>query len=96
MVMPLDVKGKSRSGAVASIIGSVIVLQPNPKRVGASIVNIGATIKFVHKSDIALINTGIPLVQFGSYEITHTNPWYGSIAIACANAGEVVCFTEDE
>ena len=81
---------------MASIVGSVQVLPANANRVGATVSNLGATIKFLIKGDLAAVNVGIPLVQNGSYEINLTNPYQGPISVYCAAAAEPISWTEDE
>ena len=97
--MPTDLswKGKSRSGNVPSVIGSVVVLEANAFRVGATIINDGATVKYLSKGDAAVVNAGIRLnASGGSYEINTLNPWFGAISVACAIAAENINWTEDE
>jgi len=97
--MPADLswKGKSRSGNVPSVIGSVIVLEANAYRKGATIVNDGGTVKYLTRGDAAVVNTGIRLnANGGSYEINILNPWFGAISVACAAAAENINWTEDE
>ena len=95
--MTLDWKGKSRSGNMPSVVGSVIVLHANARRTGATIINDGATVKYLSKGDVAAVNTGIRLnPNGGAYEINLTNPWHGTIAVYCANAAEDIAWTEDE
>jgi len=97
MAQPLDWRGKSRNGNVASIIGSVLVLQQNARRVGATIVNNGITIKFLSKGEVAYINQGIPLYpNGGAYEIGLNNPYPGAISVYCGVAAENIAWTEDE
>ena len=95
-VKRLDWRGKSVSGGVTSVVGTVVVLTENPNRVGATIVNDGTTVKYLSKGLTAAVNTGIPLVQYGSYEINLTDPWQGAVSVACSAAGEKIAFTEDE
>ncbi len=93
----LSWRGKSIAGGIPSIIGSVVVREGNARRIGATVVNNGATIKFLVKGDLAAANVGIPLnPNGGAYEINLTNPWLGPISVYCAAAGENICFTEDE
>jgi len=96
MALPLDWKGKAINAGPISIVGSVLVLQPNSERKGAIISNGGPTIKWVCLSDNAAVNTGIPIIQNGSYEINLTNPWYGAVSVACAVAAEVIGVMENE
>jgi len=93
----LDWKGKSRSGGAATVIGSVVVLPPNSKRIGATIQNDGANPMYVSKGDVAVVNTGVALLVAGAaYEINFVNPWYGAISVACVAAAQNICWTEDE
>ena len=97
MQEPLDWLGKSRAGAVASVIGSVLILQPNARRIGATIVNDSANIIYLSKGDPAAVNTGIRLnANGGSYTINKNNLWYGPVSAACAVAAGIICWTEDE
>ena len=94
---PFDWLGKDTNGNVASVVGSVLVLQGNARRRNATVVNDGVTIKYLCKADLALVNTGIPLYpNGGSYEINYTNPYYGPLSIFCTVAAENVAFTESE
>lgn len=93
----LDWRGKSINGATPTVIGSVVVRPANSKRIGATFVNISVSQLFIIKGDIGVVNTGIPLnAGGGAYEINLTNPYYGPISVACAAAGEILAWTEDE
>lgn len=97
MPKPLNWLGKSRAGVVATVIGSIVVLQANAERVGATITNDSINPMYLAKGDAAAVNAGIRLnANGGSYEINLTNPWYGPISIASAAAGDNICWTEDE
>ena len=98
MPNPLNWLGKSRAGAMPTIIGSVVVLEANPRRIGATIQNDSAVdVIYLAKGDVAAVNTGIRLnAAGGSYELNHNNLWLGTISIACAAAAANITWTEDE
>jgi len=78
-------------------VGSILVLDANPRRIGASVVNDGTTIKYLCKADIAVANTGIPLYpNGGAYEISFINPYFGPLSVHCTVAAENIAWTEDE
>lgn len=94
----LDWRGKSINSVTPTVAAtSVLVLQANPRRVGASFVNIDpGNWQFVCKGEIAIINTGIPLApNGGAYEINLTNPYKGAISVISAGVGNI-SWTEDE
>lgn len=94
---PLDWKGKSRSSFTPTVIGSVLVLLANPRRIGATFVNNSGNIMFLCKGELAVIGSGIPLYGTGgAYEINLTNPYYGPISVACGVAAQNLAWTEDE
>jgi len=94
---PLDWRGKTREGAIATIVGSVLVLQANAKRSSALLVNDGANWIYLSRSAQAAINQGIPLAPNGGfYEINSSNLYYGPISMACAVAAQNLCWNEGE
>lgn len=94
---PLDWKGKSVNGQTPTIIGSALVREPNPYRVGATFVNDSAQWMYLAKALLAAVNTGIPLApNGGAYEINLSNPYYGPISVGCAVAAQILAWTEDE
>jgi len=94
---PLDWRGKTSEGVVASVIGSVVVLQANPRRKLATIQNDSASTMYLCKDDTAIVNRGIRLNPNGGvYEINLTNPYLGILSIACTVAAQNIMWTEDE
>ncbi len=92
-----DYPGKTREGVTASIIGSVLVLEANPRRKGALFINDSATILYLAKGPGAVVNRGIRLnPNGGNYEINCTNPYYGPISVACAAAAMNLLWNEEE
>lgn len=58
----------------------VMVLDKNPARVYALIINSSEEQVFLGMGIPAVVDRGIPLLSAGSsYEINFTNPWHGSI-----------------
>ena len=97
MEQPLNWLGKSRAGRVVTVIGSVLVLPGNARRIGATFVNDGAAIMYLARGELSAVNTAIRLnAGGGAYEINLTNHWKGPVSVACGAAGEVLCWTEDE
>jgi hypothetical protein len=97
MVQQLSWRGKVREFVATSIIGNVLVLDQNPKRVYALFINDSGNVMYLSKSDAAVVNSGIRLnANGGSYEINFTNPYFGSVALASAAAGDLLLVTEVE
>jgi len=93
----LDWLGKARNGATVTVVGSVVALEPNARRIGATFVNDSGALMYLSKAAVAAVVTGILLrPNGGSYEINFTNPYYGPIAVACVGAGNNLVWTEDE
>ncbi|GAI06310.1 unnamed protein product [marine sediment metagenome] len=61
-------------------VTQVMVLDKNPARLYALIVNPSAEQVFLGMGIPAVVDRGIPLLSAGSsYEINLTNPWHGSV-----------------
>jgi len=93
----LDVLGIERNFGITAGIANVVVLQRNPRRSGATFVNISDTRVFLCKGDIAVLNSGIPLnANGGSYEINFTNLYQGILSVITSAANKTLCVTEQE
>lgn len=94
---PLDWLGKTRPGVTPTIIGSVLVLEPNPKRRYAIFCNDSINIMYLFKGAPGAVNTGIRVnANGGSYEINLTNPYFGAISVACGVAAQNLTWIEEE
>ena len=70
------------------------ILEPNSNRKYAAIFNYSEAIITLTLQDPSntLIGQGIPLLPFGSYEITQDNLYKGRISAICESDVDLVCF----
>lgn len=75
---------------------STVVLETNPKRVGATFVNDSDETIYLQKVVPAVASKGIRLnASGGTYEINLSNPFTGRIEAICASGGKNLCVVED-
>ena len=97
LVPRLDIVGISRNFAVVVGAASVIVLQKNSRRSGATFVNDSVNIIYLVKGEPSALNIGIRLnAAGGAYEINASNLYKGILAAIATGAASNLCVTEQE
>jgi len=98
MVIPrLDLIEKARSPVVLVLNTTTMVLEPNPRRSAAFIVNDSDTIIYLALGVVAVLNRGIRLnAAGGAFEINSTNLFKGVINAIASVTDKNLCVIEIE